>query len=72
MMRRRDGSSPGSGSSISFRGRGLDIGRDRGSPVSHYEAPFEFTGALVKVTVIMDDDQALDGNGVGKAQLARE
>ena len=23
---------------------GLDIGRDRGSPVSHYEAPFTFTG----------------------------
>ena len=24
---------------------GLDIGRDRGSPVSHYESPFEFTGS---------------------------
>ena len=24
---------------------GLDIGRDRGSPVSHYDAPFEFTGS---------------------------
>lgn len=23
---------------------GLDIGRDRGSPVSHYDAPFQFTG----------------------------
>ena len=30
---------------------GLDIGRDRGSPVSHYEAPFEFTGQLLRVTV---------------------
>src|SRR5436189_26176 len=30
---------------------GLDIGRDRGSPVSHYDAPFEFTGKLLKVTV---------------------
>ena len=39
---------------------GLDIGRDRSSPVSHYEAPFAFTGKLRKVTMTMDDDQALD------------
>jgi hypothetical protein len=51
---------------------GLDIGRDRGSPVSHYQAPFEFTGQLFKVIVMMDDDQALDGDGVGRAQMARE
>ncbi len=51
---------------------GLDIGRDRGSPVSHYDAPFAFTGRLVKVTVTMDDDQMLDGDGIGHAQLARE
>ncbi len=51
---------------------GLDIGRDRGSPVSGYESPFAFTGKLIKVTVTMDDDQMLDGNGVGRAQLARE
>jgi arylsulfatase len=51
---------------------GLDIGRDRGSPVSHYESPFAFTGPLLKVTVTMDDDQRLDGDGVGRAQLARE
>jgi arylsulfatase A-like enzyme len=51
---------------------GLDIGRDRGSPVSHYESPFEFTGKLIKVTVMMDDDQMLDGDGIGEAQLARE
>jgi arylsulfatase A-like enzyme len=51
---------------------GLDIGRDRGSPVSYYEAPFEFTGRLVKVTVTMDYDQMLDGDGVGRAQMARE
>jgi arylsulfatase A-like enzyme len=51
---------------------GLDIGRDRGSPVSHYQAPFAFTGKLVKVTVTMDDDQILDGDGVGRAQMARE
>jgi len=51
---------------------GLDIGRDRGSPVSHYAAPFTFTGKLIKVTVTMDEDQKLDGDGVGRAQMARE
>ena len=51
---------------------GLDIGRDRGSPVSHYDAPFEFTGKLLKVTVKMHDDQTLDGEGVGNAQMARQ
>ena len=51
---------------------GLDIGRDRGSPVSHYQAPFGFTGKLIKVIVTMDEDQMLDGDGVGRAQLARE
>jgi arylsulfatase len=51
---------------------GLDIGRDRGSPVSHYQAPFEFTGKLRKVTVLMDDDQALDATAAAKATLARE
>jgi hypothetical protein len=51
---------------------GLDIGRDRGSPVSHYEAPFEFTGKLRKVTVLMDDDQALDATAAANATLARE
>jgi hypothetical protein len=51
---------------------GLDIGRDRGSPVSHYDAPFEFTGRLIKVRVKMHDDQKLDGDGVGSAQMARQ
>ena len=51
---------------------GLDIGRDRCSPVSHYEAPFEFTGQLLRVTVDMHDDQKLDGEGVGKAEMARQ
>jgi hypothetical protein len=51
---------------------GLDIGRDRGSPVSKYESPFEFTGKLIKVTVTMDDDQMLDGDSVGRAQMGRE
>ncbi len=51
---------------------GLDIGRDRSSPVSHYTAPFEFTGRLLKVTVDMHDDQKLDGDGVGAAEMARQ
>jgi len=51
---------------------GLDIGRDRGSPVSHYEAPFEFTGKLLCVAVTMHEDQKLDGEGVGNAEMARQ
>ena len=51
---------------------GLDIGRDRSSPVSHYEAPFAFTGKLRKVTVTLDDDQALDAKSAAAATLARE
>src|SRR5260370_39383447 len=51
---------------------GLDIGRDRGSPVSHYEAPLAFTGKLRKVTVALDDDHALDAHTAGNAALARE
>jgi arylsulfatase A-like enzyme len=49
---------------------GLDIGRDRGSPVSHYDAPFEFTGRLKRVTVTMRNDQKLDGDG--SAEMARQ
>jgi arylsulfatase len=51
---------------------GLDIGRDRGSPVSHYEAPFAFTGKLRKVTFVLDDDQVLDAKAAATAVLARE
>jgi arylsulfatase len=51
---------------------GLDIGRDRGSPVADYPAPFTFTGGLRKVTVTMDEDQALDGEAVGAAEMARQ
>jgi len=51
---------------------GLDIGRDRGSPVADYAAPFEFTGVLKKVTVTMDADQLLDGNAIGQAEMARQ
>jgi arylsulfatase len=51
---------------------GLDIGLDRGSPVGDYPAPFAFTGRLDKVTVSMDDDQSLDGDAVGEAEMARQ
>ncbi len=49
-------------------GSGLDIGRDRGSPVSNYEPPFAFAGAFIK----FGDDHALDGDGVGRARLTSE
>ena len=39
---------------------GLDIGLDRGTPVSHYTSPFTFTGTLERVVVELDDDQDLD------------
>lgn len=51
---------------------GLDIGLDRGSPVADYPAPFAFTGTLRKVTVSMEDDQALDGEAVAEAEMARQ
>ena len=51
---------------------GLDIGRDRSSPVGDYAAPFSFTGLLRKVTVTMDDDQVLDGEAIGEAEMARQ
>ncbi|RAK60834.1 arylsulfatase [Phenylobacterium hankyongense] len=51
---------------------GLDIGRGRSSPVGPYPAPFAFTGGLRKVTVVMDEDQALDGEAVGLAEMARQ
>ena len=51
---------------------GLDIGLDRGSPVSHYAAPFAFTGTLKKVTVTIGNDQALDGDAAGRAEMARQ
>ncbi len=55
---------------ISFSG--LDIGLDRGSPVGHYAAPFEFTGTMRRVVVDMDHDQVLDHHDAGVAQMARE
>jgi arylsulfatase len=55
---------------ISFSG--LDIGLDRGSPVGHYSAPFEFTGTLRRVVVDMDHDQQVDHDAAGSAQVARD
>jgi arylsulfatase len=51
---------------------GLDIGRDRGSPVSHYAAPFEFTGLLKRVEVTLSPPQASSGEGPAQVALARE
>ena len=51
---------------------GLDIGRDRGSPVSHYAAPYPFGGTLRKVTVILDAPQGFDGDAAGRAEMARQ
>ena len=51
---------------------GLDIGRDRGSPVGDYAAPFAFTGLLRKVIFEVSDDQQLDGDAVGRAEMGRQ
>jgi arylsulfatase A-like enzyme len=51
---------------------GLDIGLDRGSPVSTYEAPFTFTGELRKVTITMNPDRVLDGDAVGNSEMGRQ
>jgi len=52
---------------------GLDIGRNRASAVSTlYEAPFEFTGKLKRVTVTLDAPQGLDGEAVARAEMARQ
>ena len=51
---------------------GLDIGLDRGTAVSNYKAPNQFTGDLIKVTIDLADDQLLDGDGLGRAEMMRE
>ncbi|MEM7342414.1 MAG: arylsulfatase [Actinomycetota bacterium] len=51
---------------------GLDIGLDRGTPVGAYQAPFECTIELTKVTVDLSDDQDLDHEAAGRAEMARE
>ena len=51
---------------------GLDIGRDRGSTVGPYPAPFEYAGSLRRVTVTMGEDQTLDADALGQAELGRQ
>jgi arylsulfatase len=51
---------------------GLDIGHDRSSPVSHYLAPFTFTGDLRKVVVTIEDGVTGDAEGAAQALLSRE
>jgi len=51
---------------------GLDVGLDRSSPVGDYRAPFAFTGTLRRVVVDLADDQRLDHDAVGRAEMARE
>lgn len=51
---------------------GLDIGLDRGSPVSAYATPFEFSGRLLRVDVDLAPDQDVDHDGAGRAEMARE
>jgi len=43
----------------------------RARPVSDSEAPFVFTGARRRVSVMRDDDQALDAEGAACAVRAR-
>lgn len=57
---------------------GLDIGLDRGTSVADYDGsgrflgPFEYQGKLIKVTVNLDNDQDIDHEGAGVAELGRE
>ncbi len=51
---------------------GLDIGLDRGSPVSHYAAPFAFTGRLHKVRVSLGPLPESDGQALAHAEMARQ
>jgi arylsulfatase len=51
---------------------GLDIGLDRGTTVSDYESPFEFTGELFKVVIDLANDQVLDFSGSSRATMARD
>ena len=61
----------GFNSMISFSG--LDIGLDRGSPVSHYEAPFCLSGAkLFKVDYTLDPLQQLDYDNIALVEMARQ
>ena len=51
---------------------GLDIGLDRGSPVSHYVAPFEFTGKLFKVSFALAPMQSAQDSARADAEMARQ
>ena len=56
---------------VSFSG--LDVGLDRGSPVSHYEAPFRFTGGrLYEVEVELAPLQRLDPGQIATVTMARQ
>ena len=48
----------------------LDTGRS--SRCAQYAAAFEFTGKLLKVTLVVYEDQKLDWAGVGDARMARQ
>ncbi len=50
---------------------GLDLGLDRGSPVSDYVAPFAYGGDLTRVVIEMGP-QNLDHEAAGTTELARE
>ncbi len=61
----------GLNSQVSFSG--LDIGLDRGSPVSHYEAPYPLLGArLFKVEYLLDPMQQLDYEKIALVEMARQ
>ena len=51
---------------------GLDIGRDRGSPVGRYGAPYCFTGELHRVSVRLHTQGDLDGEMIANAEMARQ
>ncbi len=51
---------------------GLDIGLDRGTPVSHYESPNTFTGLLERVIIELDDDQDLDASAVLEQEVTND
>jgi arylsulfatase A-like enzyme len=52
---------------------GLDLGRDRSSPVGTYAAPFTFTQKLTHVTVDLHPrGTPLDGEAIGQAEMARQ
>lgn len=56
---------------VSFSG--LDIGLDRGSPVSHYAAPFLFQGGkLFRVEYQLDPLQRLDLDQLALVEMARQ